>query len=474
MGNSTDQFIEHFMHKHSNARMFSCPHCKDIITNVTWNTHSFIDDILSHYKYHNDMINQCSVCDLTFHSDYAVIQHFLTSHTDKCCNFYREFRANLLQRFEDVVILFECNRCYARLVENPIQHYLMCHHSHHADFKLIELVKQMDNERVTKFKMVEFDESILFQQHFSCGWCHEILSTKSQLIRHHIVQHRSNELNIEFKLNLIRSSYHSKLLAINSRFDQYLIYFCDNCDNSDQMNCLFYSDVEDVYNHWTDNHSKGENSKSFQFTLAQLVECYHCKFISTFYGMKVHHNQIHPNEIFSIRNMVDRTKCGLCLADHRLAPTTHFQQQHKTILKANLFNPIALDGDTLTRLRNLKGHTKRMCLHCSEVFETKNDFKIHSARKHPFGDAKSKKIHNNECIHLVTGCCRETIKPTELLEHLKAHDFTSASLLTKYYWNTLAVFGNGLVLEMYSLIRCQEFLNSNQIQELIENMKAEN
>ncbi|XP_055305895.1 uncharacterized protein LOC129570348 [Sitodiplosis mosellana] len=470
MGNSNDQFTTHFTHKHADARMFSCPHCKEIITNATRDTKSFINTILKHYNHHNDLLNQCTICDTTFYTDFETILHILTCHTDGYCNFRREFRAKLLR--QDVVILFECNMCHARLEEDPIQHHLKCHHSHHANFKLIQLVKETDKDNVTKFSMVEFDENILFQQHFACGWCHETLTTKAKLIRHHIVQHRSSELSVEFKNYLTRSSYTSKLLEVNSSFDQYLIYLCDYCDNTDPLNCLFYSDVKDVYNHWSDNHGKKENPKPFRFTVTQLVECHHCRFISTFFGLKIHHAQHHSKDQFAIRNLIDRSKCGLCLADHCGSFTKHFENDHKTVLKANLFNPIALDDDTLMKLRNLKGMAKRKCLHCFQVFETKTDFKYHHARKHSFAREDSEKFHDNESIYLVTGCCQETIKPTELFEHLRAHDFSSKSRLKKFYWNTLAIFGNGLILEMAQLSGT-EYDQSDQLHELIKEMKAE-
>lgn len=222
--NSISTFTQHFSQKHYNARLFSCPHCKEIITNAKKrDTKLFIDRILEHFKHHGDLMNQCVPCHLTFSTDSDIILHMLTHHADSYYKFYREIRsAKNPSIIQDVRILFD-------ETNQAVRHYLNSHKSHHADFKLIQFAKEMNETNRTKFSMVRTDEELLFQRHFVCGRCNETLLTKAHLIRHHITRHRTSELNIELSKNCLTKSSRK----VNSRFDQYLLYFCDNCKNTD-------------------------------------------------------------------------------------------------------------------------------------------------------------------------------------------------------------------------------------------------
>lgn len=463
--NAADQFKAHFIHKHSDARSILCPHCKNQITNIEKDVNLFVDVIFKHLKHHASIKNQCNSCDLTFCNDRKIIQHILNEHDIDKIHFSREIRAS--SQLQEAIILFECNLCKARINNDhqAIQHYLKCHNSHHADFKLIQLVKEMNVDNVIKYTMFDLDEKLMFQQHFVCSWCNDILITKTQLILHHHTKHRRNhELNIKFTTKfLTKSEYNFNLYHQNSSFDQYLMYSCGICSDS-----LFYNDATEVYNHWHDTHTK----QSFRFMVEPLAQCHYCKCISTFEGLKIHHTEKHSMVPFAIRNLIDRSKCGLCLSNRNGAFVSHFENDHSKLLKAKLRNPIALDNDTVENLLKVKGRKKRKCQHCAEIFESKSDFKYHHARKHPLADASTEKFYDYEVNHLITGCCAETIKPAELFDHLNAHDLSSKSQLKEYYWKTKIVFGNGLVLNKYNL-RGTKHDDSKNLRELFKSMKTE-
>lgn len=262
-------------------------------------------------------------------------------------------------------------------------------------------------------------------------------------------------MKIEFDKNyLIDLRQAAKMLDQNVGFDQYLLYYCGYCSDSNHSISTFYSDVDDVYDHWSSTHAKYQNPMPFRFTVAPLVWCRYCDIISTYAGMKKHQAEQHSMKPFVIKNLIDRTKCGLCHtqcgADNAL--DTHFHKDHQVVFKANLFNPIALDGNTLNKLVNLKGHLKRKCKHCSKVFEVKSDFYRYHNEKHASLKAETDKYLDNKSIHLIAGCCEAKLDPAKLFEHFKEHNIPSKIRLKTFYWETKAVFGNGLVLNKHNLI----------------------
>ncbi|XP_055305924.1 uncharacterized protein LOC129570372 [Sitodiplosis mosellana] len=448
-------FKKHFMVYHKTANKVVCPHCGEVMKRDE-SCVDFFGVILNHCYMHGTIVDQCHICDMIFPNDFNILSHFLGKHDRDVCRYRRDFRnAKEIDRMEEVLVVFECNLCQIRVdtSSQAVQHFVKSHKSHHADFTLIQFVKETNFDGVTKYVTSEIGQVWKFQKHFVCGWCNELFITKDRLNRHHELVHKSQYLRVEFTKNhLIDLNKTSKVQRQNLAIDQYLMYYCAYCSDLDHSISTFYASIDEVYDHWSESHDKSRDPKPFRFTVAQLARCRYCDVFSTFAGMKKHEAEQHPTKPFVFEDLIDRMKCGLCLDRGEGNLVKHFDTNHQAVLKANLFNPIALNGDVLKKLVNLKGHKKRKCTHCADVFEMKNEFYRHHDEKHASLRAESDKIYDNESIHLIAGCCEARIQPEKLFAHFKEHNIASKYRLKTYYWETKVIFGNGLVLNKHNLI----------------------
>ncbi|XP_031635005.1 uncharacterized protein LOC116348234 isoform X1 [Contarinia nasturtii] len=372
----------------------------------------------------------------------------LDEHRDKNWDFRRDIRHSkkspILQK---ILALFECMVCtaYFHTYSDAVEHYLFIHKSHHADFKMIPLLKQMNRANEIKWlTSMKWDK--LLQKHFMCLLCNNIQLTKCHLIRHHVKEHQSKELSITFIDRFTQYPHEAKLRnhKENLSFDQYLIYYCGHCVD------LPFANVHDVYNHWRANHERADDVKPFRFVPAELAKCRYCDVIGTFQGLKDHQAKQHSAMHFVIENLLDRSKCGLCLADCSDSFSKHFENHHKSVLETNLFSPIVLSDYTVKKLRNIEEHKKRKCGHCTEIFETNDEFyKHHDTVHHPHNDI-SETFHDNESSHLICGCCNERLnRNVKLFDHFIEREIDSVE---KSYWKTKVVFGNGLTLNKHNLL----------------------
>lgn len=460
------KFKAHFLDRHRKASQVLCPHCQQMIRRNNLIFYEFFEIIIKHFFYHGSILNQCNVCDVILTNDTNIIRHILANHGNETCRYRRDFRKiETIDRIDDVIVIFECSLCKTQVDSSgqALRHFLKSHKSHHADFTLIQFVKETckapEYSNLLEYVQAEKGQNLAFQQHFMCNLCNELFTTKILLTRHYGFMHRSNHLLVEFSKNYLTNSIElSKRLDLNLDFDQYLVYYCGYCS---LHSATFYADINEVYDH----HSSSDHGKNapFRFTVAQMTRCRYCDVISTFDGMKKHQAEQHSMRPFVFENLIDSTKCGLCLDGFDDTLVKHFDTDHQLVLKTSLFNPIALDGDTLKKLLNLKGHKKHKCGHCSEVFQMKDEFHRHQDEKHARFKAKSDKIYNDKSIHLIAGCCEAEIEPNNLFAHFKGHNILSKIRLKTFYWETTAVFGNGLILNKHNL-RGTEYDDSNEFE----------
>lgn len=430
----------HFMRWHRAATNIVCPHCDEALAARQRDVIDFFGEVLNHLYLHGNIVNECHACNKVFSNDTTVLKHFLGEHGCDECRYRRDLRDNKeISRMDEILVLFECNLCEQR-VDTPnqaIEHFLNRHKSHHVDFTLIQFVMETTLEGDTQFAMIFRGQTWKFQQHFVCVWCKVLFTTKGRLTRHYEVMHRSQHLLIELSRNyLIDANKASKLVHQNMAVDQYVMYYCWHCTNSNHAIGTFYSEIDEVYDHWSCTHAESDMAKPFRFTVAPLVRCRFCDVISTFVGMKTHQAEQHPTKPFVFENLIDRTKCGLCLDSGDDALVKHFETDHQVVLRSNLFNPITINRDTLKKLVELKGNKKRKCTYCAMVFELKTDFDRHHHEKHALLIAKSDKIYDNESIYLITGCCDANIQSNQLFSHFKGHNIASKYRLRTYYWET--------------------------------------
>lgn len=463
------RFKGHFINNHKKVSQVTCTHCQKIIRRDNLNFDEFFEMILTHYFYHGGLLNQCHVCDAIQTNDANVTRHILANHGNEICRYRRDFRSvGTVDRIDDVFVIFECNLCKAQMDSSgqALRHFLKNHKSHHANFKLIQFVKETCGvpEYSNRLEYVQMAKGQIwtFQQHFMCNLCNELFTTKIQLTRHYGSMHRSNYLLVEFSKNYLVNLTESRL-DLNLDFDQYLVYYCGYCS---LQSATFYADINEIYDHHSSDH--GHNTP-FRFTVAQMIRCRYCDVISTFDGMKKHQTEQHSTKSFVFENLIDSTKCGLCLDDFDDTLIKHFDMEHQMILKTSLFNPITLDDDTLDKLLNLNDHKKHQCGHCSEVFEMKDEFYRHHDEKHAKLKAKSDKIYNDKIIHLIAGCCEAKIQPNNLFTHFKEHKILSKIRLKTFYWETTTIFGNGLILNKHNL-RGTKYDDSNEFEVFLRDL----
>lgn len=453
-GNLTN-FRQHLISNHCQVRTYNCIHCQQMIHCENGSGEVMLNAVINHMLLHSSIVIECSVCTANsskaiFSSDYNALTHMLMRHDEVNIIYRRDHRdAMTVHRMEEIIVLFECGQCKSRFDTSTeaLWHYVTFHHSHHADLRLIQLKKQSANDNdLVSYSMEDIDQEFRIQQHFFCGRCQTYHKTKISLIDHHNLMHQPNYLAIEFKHCLINDKLQSYQMEQNMAFDQYLFFSCGHCNDS-----TIFVNADDVYDHWYDNHN--EEEKPFRFRVAPLVQCHWCEVFSTFEGLKKHQMKQHSTSAFIVKDFIDRSKCGLCLADDGDGSMrTHFENNHQTVLKADLFSPIPLSNYILQKLVYVEGQRKYKCGYCAEIFETKDEFKSHHSKKHFLVEPDSEKLYDNQSMHLIAGCCGVKLEPNKLFGHFKEHKRMSESRLTTYYWETTVIFGNGLMLNKHNLL----------------------
>lgn len=463
---SAASFRKHFILNHQTINEFPCPNCNYSIKMNE--TEDFLTTIFNHLHMHGNIVNQCVACDEIFASDHGIISHLLMSHTKMDSIIYRhDYRGSHgTNRQCEVIILIECNFCQLRFEnhEDAHRHYLNVHQSHNSNFKLIQLSKsQSHNGDTINYTLLKSERTFLLLRKFTCDLCKDVFGTKDEFIGHHVARHRYKNLAIKFNENYLDTE-NAPIVMDPPDFDQYLVYHCDHCIDSGHSN--LYVSFDEVYKHWSAHHAKKPESKPFRFAVGQLAICGYCDVVSTFEGLQKHQLEHHPTEKMIIENLLDRSKCGLCQSNDKIL-AQHFVNNHQLILEINVNHPIALANHVLDKLTKLKGHKKRKCSHCAQAFETEHEAHDHHIIKHPSFERDIEEFYDIENVHFITGCCQKKIEQQSILDHFRTHQQLTKTTMMTYYWQTKAIFGNGLVVNLHNFIgtdfdyswKFEEFLN---------------
>ncbi|XP_031631977.1 zinc finger protein Xfin-like isoform X1 [Contarinia nasturtii] len=450
-----DKFKAHLNHDHREANGFTCLHCKE-----------FFGRNIDHASVHGNIVTECGDCKNVFSRDFDVLLHQLSRHDDDdgIHMYRRNFRysSNVIS-LQEICVIFECALCKKRFDSQTqaVQHYIKGHSSRHISLTLIRLMKEVNYDSTISYSLIQGGSSFALQQHFVCGHCKQVLYTKDAMTSHH-THHRYQQLAINFtRIHLIDTTVTDNFWVPKVSFDQYLFYYCEHCE-PDFKNSKVYGHVDDVYDHWRSTHGNG--SKSFRFLVAQLAQCYYCKFISTFQGLQKHQNIHHRQCSFAILHLIDPLKCGLCASTIEPGKdfVKHFQTAHELVLKSNVFNPIAMDNGALKELIKIKGNQKHKCTRCNKIFDTKTAFLDHVNRHSTHN--QSDQFYDNESVHMMAGCCDTVMKPFDF-SHFKEHYYRSKrhqkqdrgvkkerDAIMMDYFQTKVVFGNGMVLNKHCLL----------------------
>ena len=123
------------------------------------------------------------------------------------------------------------------------------------------------------------------------------------------------------------------------------------------------------------------SGKPFQFYAIEFVSCFHCDLIASFYEVKRHHYEAHPQKALIVTNVLDSKQCALCdYIGYNLAH--HTTTKHELVLRSTENNPNRFSEDTLDKLLAIDIHKKHKCGYCAKVCETAGEIKSHIIHDH--------------------------------------------------------------------------------------------
>lgn len=484
-------FKSHLRQNHESTgkdESFGCSYCSEIIDSKG---KSFVRDVTEHLKLHGKYLFWCIFCKQPFSSEINIILHIIHEHPMKTIRFRHESRESWSKSpaIEEFFAMLRCNKCSGTFNNfvDASNHFRMSHGSLNIDYTVNKLIKNTAVNLATSLGLNKYP--LTLRQFFECSLCDETRFNESSLIKHFTKSHRKRSLILkpgEVFIKYVDKTENDDIVLNDIRS----VFYCYVCyENGGQF--VGYANSQDVFGHWFSTHSE-----PFRFAKAQIAKCLHCDLMGTYQGLNWHHIQAHPNETFAMVDVIIPDKCGLCQHIGQKLDE-HFEHQHKSI---EVFCPIPLSNASLKEVIDMKGQKKRRCEHCNEVFETKNEFKMHHEVKHPLFKAKSYKFYDNKTVHMITGCCRKRINPDELFGHLIDHKFPTRcsecsfatsdlielkthtfshhdseinielmyfQMLEPFFWKTKVIFGNGLVLNKHNLVGTDRD-DSQQFKEFVE------
>lgn len=401
----------------------------------------------------------------------------------------------------------ECGVCSAEMATPhlALHHFAAFHLCQEFQMRAIQVVKRIINGAASNWAIGK--KKWLLQPMMICLRCRFTALTVTDMIKHHNDKHLLTfiALAITNTLSIVPDIIEPMFNKLNSD----IVFCCMHCQDETKVPKL-YSCAKDVYVHWNDEHIKKEDPLSFRFYVDKLTACFYCNIIGTYYGLRKHFQEIHPNTQFAVVNIRNRTKCGICdRIDGRI--DEHFQKVHNMLIQMNIFNPFRLSDACFNELLAINIHMKFRCLYpdCNNIFDSKNALKKHKID-----------IHNNDSrqaycqtfrdltIQTFVDCCKIFLSLNEYLKHLNDHrmqfdcgacKFSSDDISTishhehtvhgihnafkrRYldylnvahvnYWKTKISFGNGLVLHRYNLLSSRKFNDRKDYDALI-NAKME-
>lgn len=244
-------------------------------------------------------------------------------------------------------------------------------------------------------------------------------------------------------------------------------------------------EITDIYEHWVSEHSFPPKPQPFRFEVLTLLSCYYCDHIVPYHRMVEHHQASHYNESFIAITASQPNKCAMCQSTNLVG---HFELNHEIFLRTKNANPVFMKDELVMKLNKIDIYKKPQCGYCEAIFESEHELNAHHSVAHPSRDILIKHLCDNRVSHVICGFCSDSVAPKVLLEHFKSHsygfrcslcDFQSndlvvvtmhertrhqitsfefrclefSDLLQKSYFDTKVVFGNGLVLTKYNLLK---------------------
>ncbi|XP_055305964.1 uncharacterized protein LOC129570401 [Sitodiplosis mosellana] len=472
-------FKSHLRQSHNGSvpdESFGCLHCSEIIKPKG---KSFVRRVTEHMKLHGKHLFWCIMCKMAFSSERNTIEHIIHDHSKETIRFRHQYHDGWTksEAIEEFIVMLQCNVCNGPFYTfaSGSDHFKTCHASLNYDFTASKLIKRTAATSVTSLVLNKYP--LTLRQFFECSLCDETRFNEPSLIKHFTKSHRTQSLLLKPGEVFLKYTDESEnddvgLTAIQT------VFYCYICFKNG-VQFMGYANSQEVFSHWFSTHSE-----PFRFVKAEIAQCFHCELMGTYQGLKWHHFETHPMEIFAMVDVLNPKKCGLCEYSGQNLDG-HFEHEHSSIDQAEIFCPIPLSNASLKELIEMKGQKKRRCEYCQEVFETKTEFKMHHEVKHPLFKAKSEKFYDNESVHLIAGCCQAKVSPDEFFGHLNDHQFpTKCSFCSfetldllelsthdvtchgadndvelmhfqtfdTFYWKTLVIFGNGLVLNKKNLV----------------------
>lgn len=508
------EYSEHVHKAHSVFKTFYCPHCNLLINRKNEQTVA-IQDVIQHINSHGLSLFQCFNCEFIASLEVDIRTH-IAQHLELPLKFWRNIR-----RFNDAPdtelneIVLDCALCGERVqnISDALEHFNEAHQHYEIHFKAKKCMKKTTKDSIVTCSTD--NNELHYREVLTCGLCDKYFIDKHQWLKHFYVAHKSEPLVVKRNFQWLESYQSVK----DDGFDRNMLFYCVWCENVDGLKLMCSGSAEGIYDHWEKKHKRSDD-KPFQFYMAELIKCYYCDVLSTFQGLNEHIAEEHPDKSFIAAKAFETSnQCALCdfaLGDidelkkrHRikeaeelnesdefderefikecekleLRDKIHFEIEHRLVLEANVFNPIALNDFTLRNMLQIDVHKKVKCEYCEEVFETKDQYRIHHSLKHKDLEKMSRAFVDMETIKLVGDCCRQQIDPNSFLDHLEFHVYSFKCNLCTFqttdpfnymkhkvktheetddvaalylnflqlkYWRSELVFGNGLVINKFN------------------------
>lgn len=265
--------------------------------------------------------------------------------------------------------------------------------------------------------------------------------------------------------------------AVNKDKFKYTDFFCVYCYDSHKS---FYNTIDDVYEHWLDNHVNESISVPFKFYAIPVVNCFHCNEIGTYHNLVKHHKDRHEDEQFAIVEQMNFKECAIChVIDTDLL--THFKLQHDLHSTPKVYNPIYYSEEMIFDLLTID--VQSQCEKCNEFLHSDVEASdvLHDCKVN-----KSKGDYLHFPAYLICDYCHEEVNWDSFLDHFQNHTYEFHCSQCPYqsddiselifhelsihkidslnyhcsifpgwirnkFFNTDMVFSNGLTLKMYNV-----------------------
>lgn len=454
---------------------FQCWHCSKSIEKWT------VDTVVQHMLRHSHIIFKCTVCKDLFERHQDIVDHMKSDHRrvfSQKCWIYQNCRMRFGTFCAQHELVIKCRTCNVHLASmaDANGHVADVHRSRNVALSLIEWIKETTLNGLTKHRMAEMPLAV--KQDFHCKRCnsHEAMSSKADLLTHYQRNHVMESMAIDLTETWLMND-DSQTTSI----ERNTLFVCAHCYRANATLAYYYATAHDVHTHWQRFHGKSMEPKPFQFYTTELMACFHCNAISTFDGLRKHHNEKHAAEPFVIRSNAGANSVEI------------------SRIRKN-FNPKPFSKELLSHLQSIDVNAKYQCLRCKQFFDTEQSYNEHQVAQHPTQIRQFVRVLDNELDYCIAACCSKCIQPMDMIEHLqmsphcfecsgcafktsdifemathrtKQHgiDTNQRKFLTAFvrnvFWRTEFVFRNGLVVNKNNLF-LSTFFDWEQYEKFIQ------